>query len=287
MTDTQQSAHNQPVPGRRIAVCSWSLQPPNPAALIEALSRTGINAVSLAMSPLVNDPQTWAGAIDTLRSCGITIVSGMMATLGEDYSTLQSIALTGGIRPDTTWPHNLAHASALADLAAEAHVRLITFHAGFLPESPHDPERATIMDRLCHLADLFAQYKIDIALETGQESAETLEHVLSDLNRANLGVNFDPANMILYGMGDPIAALRRLGPHVRQVHIKDAIASRTSGEWGAEVPIGEGQVHWRAFFAALAELARPIDLVIEREAGDQRIKDIQTAAHLITEQLRS
>ena len=100
-------------------------------------------------------------------------------------------------------------------------------------------------------------------------------------NLQNLGVNFDPANMILYDMGDPIDALQRLAPHVLQVHIKDALPTSEPGTWGQEVPAGEGAVDWDQFFSLISTLPNVVNLVIEREAGSSRIDDIQKAVSMI------
>ncbi len=89
---------------RSIAVCSWSLQPTDPADLVRDVTLAGVSRVQLALSPLIQDPDTWKGVADRLRDAGIEIISGMMAMEGEDYRTLESIARTGGLRPDATWP---------------------------------------------------------------------------------------------------------------------------------------------------------------------------------------
>ncbi len=266
-----------------IALCSWSVQPLNPQELLEAIDQVGVSGVSLALSPLADQPEIWADAPQRLRDASIELVSGMMATRGEDYATLDSIARTGGLRPDATWPDNLNHARQIAAIAADAKIPLVTFHAGFFPDQANAPERATILERIARIVDLFADHGVNVALETGQERAETLLDVLDELDRPTLGVNFDPANMILYGMGDPVEALRELGPHVMQVHIKDAIASDAPGQWGLEVPVGEGQVDWVGFFQVLPALPRTVDLVIEREAGHHRIKDMKRAKTLLSE----
>jgi sugar phosphate isomerase/epimerase len=93
-------------------------------------------------------------------------------------------------------------------------------------------------------------------------------------------VNFDPANMILYGKGNPVEALQILGSWIRQVHLKDGIATKTPGTWGQEVAAGTGQVDWRSFFACLNELKFRGPVVIEREAGNQRTEDIRQAREL-------
>lgn len=263
----------------RLAVCSWSLQPTGPADLAAKVADCGLDAIQLALDPVRTREWDESETVRTLAESGITAVSGMMGAKGEDYSTLDTIKATGGVRPDATWPDNLAAADANADLAARLGLPLVTFHAGFLPHDPTDPERARMLDRLAQIIDLFKDRGVRVAFETGQESADTLLDVLAELPGA--GVNFDPANMILYAMGDPIDALRKLAPHVAQIHIKDAKPTTTPGTWGSEVPAGTGAVDWDAFFGVYREAGLACDLVIEREAGDSRIADVRAAATLV------
>ena len=131
------------------------------------------------------------------------------------------------------------------------------------------------------IADLFATKGIDLGFETGQETAETLGAFLMKLNRPTVGVNFDPANMILYEKGDPIAALRALGPWLKSCHLKDATKTQVPGTWGKEVTVGTGEVDWRAFFRVLGELKFTGDLCIEREADNQRVADIKAARQFV------
>jgi L-ribulose-5-phosphate 3-epimerase len=98
-----------------------------------------------------------------------------------------------------------------------------------------------------------------------------------------VGVNFDPANMMLYGMGDPIEAFRLLLPRVVQVHLKDATATDTPGTWGAEVPVGSGEVDWAAFGDVLRSADRAIDALFEREAGEERVADIRAGHAALAE----
>jgi sugar phosphate isomerase/epimerase len=130
-------------------------------------------------------------------------------------------------------------------------------------------------------AEIFRAAGISLGFETGQETAVDLLLVLSGLNCSNVGVNFDPANMLLYDKGDPITALRALGPWLRQVHIKDARRTKVPGTWGEEVPAGSGEVDWPAFFKTLQEVGFAGDLVVEREAGDQRVADIRAARAMV------
>ncbi|MDD4786170.1 MAG: TIM barrel protein, partial [Pirellulales bacterium] len=119
---------------------------------------------------------------------------------------------------------------------------------------------------------------IGLLLETGQETAECLRALLEELDHPALGVNFDPANMILYGKGDPLAAARLLGRWIKHIHVKDAVAAERPGEWGREVPWGDGQVGGETFLESLKEIGFAGALAIEREAGRDRLGDIGRAA---------
>ena len=160
----------------------------------------------------------------------------------------------------------------------------MSFHAGFLPEES-GPERTKLIERLRAYIDVFAGHGVRIAFETGQETATTLAAVLDEIDRETVGVNFDPANMILYDKGDPIEALKLLAPRVFQIHIKDATRTQTPGTWGEEVVVGTGEVDWPAFFAVVRDKELAVDLMIEREAGDTRVADIQTARKLVENEL--
>ena len=268
----------------RLAVCSWSLQAANPGELAEKILATGVRQVQLALDPLRESPEIWGRTAAEFQKCGITIISGMFGCVGEDYSTLETIRQTGGIAPDATWPQNLKNIHATAALAETLGLKLVTFHAGFLPHDRRDPDFHKLAERLGLVADIFAERKIELGLETGQESAGELAEILSAVNRPNLGVNFDPANVILYGRDDVPGALRLLTPWIRQVHLKDARRTKTPGTWGEEVVAGTGDVDWPDFFAALKAAGYAGHVVIEREAGTSRVADIR-AAKAVVEQL--
>lgn len=261
----------------RLAVCSWSLQPDSPQQLIDALKTLNLPRVQLALDPLRTDPGRWGQCGALCAQNSIQIISGMFGTVGEDYSTLESIRRTGGLVPDHTWDENWRNIQLIVKLAKQLGLRLVTFHAGFLPHEETDPAFDKLLGRIRAVADLFAAEGIDLGLETGQETAETLRLFLEKLDRRNVGVNFDPANMILYDKGDPIEALRLLSPWLKQCHIKDANRTRVPGTWGEEVVVGTGQVNWPAFFGVLRDRGFNGYLAIEREAGNQRLQDIATA----------
>ncbi len=266
---------------QRLAVCSWSLLPKSPDDLVGKLLSSSIHRVQLALDPLREAPTVWGNAKKVLEQGGISVVSGMFGCVGEDYSTLDSIRITGGIAPDATWEQNLENIRATIPIAAALDLHLVTFHAGFVPHDPADPDFAKMLDRLAAVAQIFSSAGMRVGLETGQETAQELAALLEALPCENVVVNFDPANMLLYGKGDPIEALRWLKPWIHQVHIKDATLSPAPGAWGKEVAVGSGQVDWPGFFTAMREANYTGDFVIEREAGNLRLADISTARDVV------
>ncbi len=267
----------------RLGVCSWSLRPSSPEDLAHKVEACGVPRVQLALDPLRTGRWKESETVAELREGRISIASGMMSTQGEDYSSLESIRASGGLRPDRHWKANLEAARANAALARHLGLGLVTFHAGFLPEEPDDPERAKLIGRLRAVCEVFHAQRVRLGFETGQETAATLLGVLEELDHPAAGVNFDPANMILYGKGEPVEALRLLRAHVRQIHVKDGLPPRVAGTWGEEVPVGTGAVDWPSFFQLARGLSVP--LMIEREAGDDRIGDIVKARELVEEHM--
>lgn len=265
----------------RLAVCSWSLQPTSPDDLVQKLKATGISRVQLELDPLRDAPKVWGDTEKILREAGVTVVSGMVRCLGEDYATLDSIRVTGGIAPDATWEQNVKNISAAAAIAKKLGLKLVTFHAGFLPPDESHPTFAKMRQRLDTVADIFMVQNILLGLETGQETAQELAALLHKLNHPNIGVNFDPANMLMYDKGDPVKALHSLAPWIRQVHIKDAKRAKTPETWGEEAVVGKGEVDWRGFFTTFKHVVFNVNLVIEREFGNSRAADIRAAHDFI------
>jgi len=270
----------------RLAVCSWSLRPAKPSDLASACCQAGVRAVQLALDPLREGRWKLDETRRELAAHAIDVVSGMMATFGEDYTSLDSIRRTGGLVPDEHEAKNLAAAEANARLARELGLSLVTLHVGFVPEERGDPARERLVARLARVADVFREQGVRVALETGQESATGLVELLDDLGRGDVGVNFDPANMVLYGSGEPLAALELLLPRVFQVHVKDALPSDVRGQWGSEVAAGTGAVDWQRFFDLVAAAPQVIDTVIEREAGENRVGDVARAREIVERHAR-
>ena len=264
--------------GHDIGVCSWSLQAPDVTTLVDLTKQLGLEHVQLALWPIVQlDDKRKFQEVGILKRSGLSLTGGMMAFPGEDYTTIDSIHRTGGFLPDEEWPARKKLMVQAAQLAAELGMRTIGAHIGFVP-AEGEPGYQEMRSRVRQIAEVLKGHDLDLLLETGQERADALLAFLQDVQSPNVFINFDPANMILYGAGDPIEAVRTLGPHIRHVHVKDATASARPGkEWGEEVPFGTGQVGAKRFLDALKSVRYDGPLAIEREAGNDRVGDVRTA----------
>ena len=259
--------------GWPIGVCSWSLHD-NVDKIQSVLEQQGLSHLHLHVAALEGDDGARLSGL--IKSEGWTITSTMVGFPQEDYSTLERIRLTGGVVPDAAWPANRERlVQAIATTSAMG-VPYLSFHAGFLDHT--DPDyAATFRSRIQETADVAAEQGVTILLETGQESAGDLRDFMQALNHPAVGLNFDPANMILYDKDDPLDAVRILGPWIKHVHIKDATRTTTPGTWGAEVPWGNGEVNAAGFIDAMAAVGYDGAVAIEREAGEDRVGDVALA----------
>ena len=262
--------------GWNIGVCSWSLQAEiNDVAAV--MKNDDINHVHLAVGPALADNGEYLAAV---KQQDWVISSTMIAFAEEDYSSLDAIKVTGGVVPDDSWEKNKKIIADAAKITSELGVQYLSFHAGFIDHT--DTEKYQIMcDRIKTTADIAAGSGIMLLMETGQESAADLAGFMKDINHPSVAINFDPANMILYDKGDPIEAVKVLSPWIKHVHIKDAIKTEIPGQWGAEVPWGDGQVGSEKFLTALKEIGYEGAIAIEREAGNSRIDDITSAVGIL------
>ena len=218
---------------------------------------------------------------------GISVTAIFPSFVGESYRDIPTVRRTVGLVPHDTRAARLAETGEVAAFAETMGVKVIAMHLGFIPEDPEDPDYRPLVEIVRQICDDCAARGQEFHLETGQESAEVLLRFITDVARPNLAANFDPANMILYGTGEPLAALHELGATVGSVHAKDAVWSDRPGEtWGREVPLGEGDVDIPAFVRALKQLSYTGPLTIEREiTGEQQITDVRKGIALL-ERLR-
>jgi L-ribulose-5-phosphate 3-epimerase len=256
-----------------IGVCSWSL-----GNDFEKIVEAGVDCVHLAIAPAIAD--NGSQYLAKVAKSKLKITATMINFPQEDYSTLESIKATGGIVPDDCWRDNRETAVRAIERTAELDVKLLSMHFGFI-DMQNQAKAKMLTERTRMLADKAGEHKVTLLMETGQESAGELRDFLEKLHHPALGVNFDPANMILYGKGNPVEAVGILGPWIKHVHIKDAMHTKTPGTWGSEVIWGIGEVSADKFLKALKNAGFSGALAVEREGGDNRLGDIKTAVNML------
>jgi sugar phosphate isomerase/epimerase len=222
----------------------------------------------------------------SLEAAQFTLVTVFASYIGESYADIPTVQQTVGFIPRATREEREQRTYEVSNFAAKLGVRSIACHIGFVPEDAGDPDYVAVRDLVRRICDHAAKHGQTFALETGQESADVLRSFLADCQRANLGINFDPANLILYGTGEPIEALRALAPHVISVHCKDGDwpPKNVPGALGSERALGLGAVGIENFVRALGELGFRGTLNIEREGASpgEWLKDISEAVRLLS-----
>jgi sugar phosphate isomerase/epimerase len=252
----------------------------------------GVPTIQLhAPAPATRTPAKAEEFLARLQQLNISLTAVFGGFEGESYADIPTTQQTVGLVPRPTRSARLREMKEIADFAVMLGCPVVALHLGFIP--PHDMQQDEYQEVVAvtrELCDHCRGNEQDLHLETGQESAAGLVQFLNDVDRSNLFVNFDPANMILYGTGEPIAAVRQLGSSVHSVHCKDATwAARPGVEWGREVPLGEGDVGMENFLRALREIGYTGPLTIEREIPQEPARQKAEIGHAVRllQQLRS
>ena len=224
--------------------------------------------------------------LEDAAKAGVTVTVVFGGFDGESYADIATTARTVGLVPEETRAGRLAEMKEIAAFTRHLGVDAVGMHIGFVPDES-SPSYQGLLSDTRDLLDELAGYGQRLHLETGQETAEHLLKFIADVGRTNLFINFDPANMILYGTGDPIATLKKVGHLVRSVHCKDAkwAPEAVRGkEWGQEVALGEGDVGMATYLQTLKELGYEGPLTIEREIPQDPVRqkaDIGQAVDLL------
>ncbi|MEM8946309.1 MAG: sugar phosphate isomerase/epimerase family protein [Planctomycetota bacterium] len=224
---------------------------------------------------------------DRVAKCCIRVTCVFAGFEGESYADIPTVKRTVGLMPRQTRDHRAREFMQIAEFARLLEVDVVGLHIGFVPHDPQNLEYQRLVRLTQKLCDDCAARAQAIHLETGQEPAEVLMRFIEDVGCQNLYINFDPANMILYGCGEPLDALKQVGPYVRSVHCKDAIWSDRPGEtWGTEVPLGTGDVNIASYLATLEAIGYTGPLTIEREISqepERQQREIGQAVQLLSD----
>jgi L-ribulose-5-phosphate 3-epimerase len=279
-----------PLKDLEIGVMFWAGG--DPLEMVREVKALGVSSGQLGIPgdlPLEKAAAAWR---DALAKEDFTVVTVFCGYAGESYADIPTVERTVGFIPPETRAEREERTRDVSDFAAAIGANSIGCHAGCIPANPEDPAYIAIQDLMRRLCDYAAQHGQTFALETGQEKAEVLLEFLKDVDRKNLGVNFDPANMILYGTGDPLLALDVLHEHLLSVHCKDGEwpPKMPAGALGTEMPLGQGAVGVDKFLAKLKQVGYKGTLNIEREGLDdleQKRTDLRKAVELLRKLLRS
>lgn len=193
-------------------------------------------------------------------------------------------------------PGKIERSKRIVDLAVDLGTAVVTTHIGVVPEDASS-QRYEIMRSACReLGEHAASRGVTFAIETGPETASRLKAFLEAVDSKGIGVNLDPANLVMVVRDDPVEAVRTLGPWIVHTHAKDGrnlkpcdpevvygafakggVEGLNIGELFTEVPLGEGDVNFDTYLPALAEAGFEGFLTIEREVGDDPARDIAAA----------
>jgi sugar phosphate isomerase/epimerase len=263
----------------------------DPAKALDAVKSLGVDLIQVGRLPdrfyTPEGAREFAGMMTRagIRAASVVIVFG-----GESYKDRGAVERTVGFRPVALIPERLAYARRVVDFTAGIGSSIATFHVGFLPKDSKDAIYRAMLQATDDLARYAAGRGVTISLETGQETAAELEEFLDRITSARVGVNFDTANLILYGMESPPAALQRLLARVTSVHIKDGLPPADDRSLGRETRLGEGRADVRRCLRILRESTFTGPLIIEnyvwRETKADPLEELRRAKEFIERETR-
>ena len=250
---------------------------------LDLAGKLGLPTIQLHTPPVGQRDQASADKIlATLAPYGISITAVFGGFEGESYATIPTVVETVGLMPAANRQKRLDEMFEISDFAKMIGCDVIALHLGFVPHDTTAPayqDIVTVTQQLCQHAANNGQA---VHLETGQESADGLVTFIQDTKCDNLFVNFDPANMILYGAGNPIEAVEKIGSLIRSVHCKDAKWAANPGqEWGEETRLGDGDVGMKLFLQTLQKVGYTGPLTIEREIPQTPEKQHAEIGHAV------
>jgi L-ribulose-5-phosphate 3-epimerase len=209
---------------------------------------------------------------------GIEVTSLVVGGPGKEVWDFYQGPLTIGLVPRETRAARIAHIKKASDFAKQCGIPAVQTHCGFIPENPNDAVYRETVTAMREVAAYCQGNRQNFRYETGQETPITLVRAIQDVGMDNQGVNFDLANLILYGKANPVDAVELLGPYVQGIHAKDGLWPTNPKELGEEVPIGKGKVDFPRIIARLKEFNYRGAVTIEREiSGTQQVEDVRAA----------
>jgi sugar phosphate isomerase/epimerase len=258
---------------------------------LEVAHELGVPTIQMhAPHPASRTQANATAFLDKLAKLNIRLTCVFCGFEGESYADIPTVAKTVGLVPPETRAERTKELKEIADFAKLLGCNAVGLHIGFVPHDTKNPLYGDVIAVARDVCDHCKANGQNLHLETGQETADGLLQFINDVGRDNLFINFDPANMILYGTGEPIEALKKVGKYVRSVHCKDGKWAKNPGqEWGQEVPLGQGDVGMENYLRTLQEIDYQGPLTIEREIPQEpeRQKEEIGGAVRLLEELRA
>ncbi|WP_409343237.1 sugar phosphate isomerase/epimerase family protein [Paenibacillus sp. MBLB4367] len=250
----------------------------NNGSCFEHVSQFGLNVCQLTgWDPALCTTEIADNVVRESHKHGVRICAlwGWVAGPGKWNFTEGPVTL--GLVPEQYREERVKTLKGWADFAERIGAPAVVTHCGFIPENMTDPAYEGVVQAIREVAAYCESKGLGFWFETGQETPVVLLRTIERVGTSNLGINLDPANLILYGKGNPIDALDVIGPYVRNVHVKDGLYPTNGELLGKEVLVGTGKVRFPEFLAKLRDIGYDGELIIEREiSGDEQARDIRT-----------
>jgi sugar phosphate isomerase/epimerase len=249
---------------------------PDPDAAMAKLQNLGLPTCQVYMERF--DASFASKLRQSLDRANIEATSLVVGGPGKESWDFYDGPLTIGLVPRDTRAARLAHIKAASDFAVRCNISAVQTHCGFIPENPNDPVYKETVAAIREAAAYCKGNSQNFRYETGQETPITLVRAIRDVGLDNQGVNFDLANLILYGKANPVDAIEILAPYIQGIHAKDGLWPTNPRDLGTEVPIGSGRVDFPRIIRRLKEIGYHGAVTIEREiSGPRQLEDVRSA----------
>lgn len=213
----------------------------------------------------------------------------------------------GGVQVQAENPQKIREFCKVIDIARRLETPVVSAHIGVIPADEHNPVYPVMLEAVTAIGRYAAARNITIAIETGPEPPAVLRKFIEQTD-GGVGVNLDPANLVMVQNIDAVSAVKELKDHIVHTHAKDGIHLQScdpervyrafaeggfarlvaeTGELFREVPLGAGSVNFPAYLNALHEIGYTGFLTIEREAGNDISGNIRTAIEFLRQQLNN
>jgi len=243
----------------------------------------GMNCCQLGGSPFQMTDEVIDEIIAARNKYGVETSSFWCGLRGPHDWDFYNGQLTLGLVPVTYRDGRIQDLIEASRVCKKLGIIDIITHCGYIPENPMSESYNEIVSALRYICNVYKKEGQYFCFETGQETPITLLRTIEDVGTGNLGINLDPANLLMYGKANPVDAMDIFGKYVRCLHVKDGEYPKNGRELGAEAPVGKGRANFPALISKLKEVGFDGAYIIEREIpeGPEQHKDILEAKAML------